>query len=56
MGQIANDTQLNSDIEIKQSLGLSFFFEDDFTISLAKRLDRSTNDSPKLYVRFNQIF
>ncbi len=56
MGQIANDAQLNSDIEVKQSLGLSFFFEDDFTISIAKRLDRSTNDSPKLYVRFNQIF
>ncbi len=56
MGQIANDTKLNSDIEIKQSLGLSLFFEDDFTISIAKRLDRSYNDSPKLYVRFSQIF
>lgn len=56
MGQIANDTKLNSDVEIKQSLGLSLFFEDDFTISIAKRLDRSYNDSPKLYVRFSQIF
>lgn len=56
MGQIADDTKLNSDVEIKQSLGLSIFFEDDFTISIAKRLDRTTNDSPKLYVRFSQIF
>ena len=56
MGQIANDTKLNSDIEIKQSIGLSIFFEDDFTLSVAKRLDRSTNDSPKLYLRFNQTF
>ena len=55
IGQIANDQKLDSDIEIKQSLGLSLFFEDDFKISLAKRLDRSFDDSPKLYVRFSHI-
>ncbi len=54
-GQISAGS-LDSDTEIKQSIGLSFFFEDDFTLTVAKRLDRSTNDSPKLYLRFNQIF
>ncbi len=56
VGQIANDRKLNSDIDIKQSIGFSLFFDDDFSISLAKRLDRSSDDSPKLYVRFSQIF
>ena len=56
IGQIANDTKLDSDVEIKQSIGFSIFFEDDFTLSVAKRLDRSTNDSPKLYLRFKQSF
>lgn len=56
MGQIANDQKLNGDIEIKQSLGLGISYEDDVMLILSKRLDRSTDDYPKLYARFSYRF
>jgi len=55
-GQIANDTRLSCDIEVKHSLGIGVFFGDDMRLNLSKRLDRSFDDSPKIYVRFDHVF
>lgn len=55
-GQIANDTKLDRDIEVKHSLGVAVFFGDDMRVNLSKRLDRSFDDSPKIYVRFDHVF
>ena len=56
MGQIANDRKLDGSIDIKNDVGLALYFEDDFRISLAKRLDRSVDDNPVFYVRLNHVF
>ncbi len=56
MGQIANETSLGNDIELKHSLGIALSFGSDFRISLAKRLDSSDDDDPKIYVRLAQVF
>ncbi len=55
-GQIANESKLNGDIDIKQDLGLALYIEDDFRVSLAKRLDRSFDDNPIFYVRLDHVF
>ncbi|UCG62800.1 MAG: BamA/TamA family outer membrane protein [Candidatus Zixiibacteriota bacterium] len=55
-GQIANDRKLDSSVEIKHDLGIALYFEDDFRISLAKRLDRSFDDNPIFYVRLDHVF
>ncbi|KAA3634338.1 MAG: hypothetical protein DWP97_07305 [Calditrichaeota bacterium] len=55
-GKIANDRKLDSEIEFKQSAGLSLFFEEDFKLMIAKRLDRSEGNSPRIYIRFNRNF
>ena len=56
IGQIANDSKLDGTVDIKNNLGLAIYFEDDFRISLAKRLDRSYDDNPVFYVRLDHIF
>ncbi|MGD8921938.1 MAG: BamA/TamA family outer membrane protein [Candidatus Zixiibacteriota bacterium] len=53
--RIANDTKL-SETDIKQSLGVAFYLGSDFRISVAKRLDRSYDDTPKIYVRLSNAF
>ena len=50
-GQIANETKLTSDIEIKQNIGVSVYFGEDVKINIARRLDRSDVDKPQVYVR-----
>ena len=55
-GKIANDSKLDSEVELKQSAGLSLFFEEDFKLMIAKRMDRSEGNSPRFYVRFNRTF
>lgn len=56
MGQIANDRKLDSSVDVKNDVGLAVYFEDDFRISLAKRLDRSFDDNPVFYVRLDHVF
>jgi hypothetical protein len=56
IGQIANDTKLNGDVEVKNSLGASVYFGDSFRMSLAKRLDRSYDDNPRFYIRLERAF
>ncbi len=55
VGQIANDTKFH-DAEVKHSIGVAAYIEDSFRISLARRLDRSDNADPKIYVRFQHEF
>ena len=56
IAQIANETKLSGDIEVSQDIGFALYFGDDFRISFANRLDRSSNDGPKIFVRFQQVF
>ncbi len=55
VAQIANETKLDDNIEVKHSLGIVAYLGDDFKISLARRLDRSDNDSPQVYVRLDHV-
>lgn len=56
VAQIANDTKLNGDIEVKHSLGVALYVGDDFHLSVAKRLDRSGDDTIQLYARLAHTF
>ncbi|MFQ5499068.1 MAG: BamA/TamA family outer membrane protein, partial [Candidatus Zixiibacteriota bacterium] len=55
VARIANDSPIDEG-QIKHSFGFAAYVDDDLRISLAKRLDRSDNDDPKLYVRLEQTF
>ncbi len=55
VGQISNST-FDSDVDIKHSLGFAITLGDDFRISLAKRLDRSDDNAPRLYVRLSSLY
>lgn len=56
VGQIANDQKLNSEVDVKQSLGLALYVGSDTRISVARRLDRSYNNGPRLYARLSHVF
>jgi len=55
-GQIANDTELSRDIEVKHSVGVAVYLGDDLRINVSKRLDRSFDDTPRIYVRLDHVF
>jgi len=44
------------DADVKQDIGLAIYIEDDFKVSIAKRLDSSSEDDAKIYVRLDHIF
>ncbi len=54
--QLANDARLDSDVEVKHSLGVAVHFGDDLRIDVSKRLDRSFDDAPQIYVRLDHVF
>ena len=54
--QIANEQSLDEDMAIKHSVGVALYLGDDTRVSLAKRLDRSEDDDPRLYARFSHNF
>ncbi|MBD3402136.1 BamA/TamA family outer membrane protein [candidate division GN15 bacterium] len=56
VAQISNDSPLNGDVEVKQSLGAAFYVGDDFRLSLARRLDRGEDNDLQFYARFEQTF
>lgn len=56
VGQIANDRKLDSDIEVKHSLGVGLALGDEFRVNIAKRLDRASDDTPRTWVRFEHVF
>jgi outer membrane protein assembly factor BamA len=55
-GQIANDSKLNREVEVKHSLGIAAYIGDDVKINVSRRLDRSFDIVPKIYVRFDHVF
>ena len=55
-GQIANDTRLNGEVDTKNTIGMAGYLGSDFRLSVAKRLDRSEDDAPKIYVRLAHHF
>ncbi len=42
--------------EVKHSLGVAIHFGDDLRVNVSKRLDRSFDNDPKIYVRFEHVF
>ncbi|MEA3296636.1 MAG: BamA/TamA family outer membrane protein [candidate division Zixibacteria bacterium] len=48
-----DDTTLD---EVKNSIGIALHFGDDLRINLSKRLDRSFDNNPKVYVRLEHVF
>ena len=55
-GQIANDAPLNAEIDTKHTIGMAGYLGSSFRISVAKRLDRSEDDAPKIYARLTRHF
>jgi hypothetical protein len=55
-GQIANDAPLDDKADIKNSIGMAGYLGSSFRLSVAKRLDRSEDDGPKIYVRLAHHF
>lgn len=54
--QISNDSPLNGDVEVKQSIGGALYIGDDFRLSLAQRLDGAEDKDLQLYARFEHSF
>ena len=52
VGQTAETSNFGNS-EVKHSLGVSLYVGNDFQIGLAKRLDRSYDDNPKLFARMS---
>jgi len=56
VGQISNTSGFESTDEIKHSVGMALYIENDFRISLSKRLDRADDKDPKIYARLMHNF
>lgn len=54
--RMSNSTKFLDSDEVKHSLGLAAYFGEDFRVSLARRLDRSFDTDPKVYVRLSHPF
>jgi len=55
-GQISNAPSFNTGSEAKHSVGAALYVGKGFRLSLARRLDRSSNNQPELYVRLSDIY
>ncbi|MBI5267544.1 MAG: BamA/TamA family outer membrane protein [candidate division Zixibacteria bacterium] len=56
VGQMANNSRLDSDVEVKHSIGLAGYIGSDFRLTISKRLDRSGGDAPKIFVKLTHPF
>jgi hypothetical protein len=56
VAQIANDRKLSGDSPTLSSLGAAAYIGKNFRVSIAKRLDRSADASPEIYVRLVPVF
>jgi hypothetical protein len=54
--QTANETRFSGDVEVKHDIGLAAFFGSNISASIAKRLDRSSDDDPAFYMRLQHVF
>ncbi len=55
-GQVSNAPGFDTGSDVKHSVGAAMYIGRGFRLSLAWRLDRSSDNEPKLYVRLNNIY
>lgn len=55
-GRITNNTKFTDDDEVRHDIGLGIYIGNDFKVNIAKRLDSSGKDDPKVYVRLTSAF
>ena len=55
-GQIYQGTSFASDFDVKHSIGAAMYLGRSFRVSLSRRLDRSYDNSPEVYVRLSDIY
>ena len=55
VAQVAEHTGF-SEADVKHSLGVAAYIGNNLRVSIAKRLDRSYDAEPKIYVRFDHVF
>lgn len=55
-GRISNSLGFDSDSEVKHSVGAALYVGKGVRLSLARRLDRSFDNQPELYVRLSKIY
>lgn len=55
-GQISSAARFTADSEVKHSLGVAMYIGRGFRFSVARRLDRSTDNRPEIYVRLADIY
>lgn len=56
IGQIAAGTSFDQSSQVRNSLGIAFYVGNTFRLSIARRLDRSFDNSPKIYARIGNVF
>jgi len=55
-GQISNAPSFDDGSEVKNSVGAALYLGRGFRLSLARRLDRSSDNRPELYIRLSGIY
>lgn len=55
-GQISSAPGFSTDSEVKHSAGAALYIGKGFRLSLARRLDRSSDNRPELYIRLSDIY
>ena len=56
IGQIADGTALDRDVEVKNSIGVGLYLGEDLRINFSRRLDNSQKDDIKILVRLENTF
>ncbi|MBN1213126.1 MAG: BamA/TamA family outer membrane protein, partial [candidate division Zixibacteria bacterium] len=56
VGQISNTTGFEDEDEIKHSIGMALYIENDLRLSISKRLDSADDKDPKIYARLTHQF
>lgn len=55
-GQLSQGAGFDSGAEVKHAVGAAMYLGRSFRVSLARRLDRSYDNSPEIYVRLSDIY
>ena len=56
VGQLSNTPGFESEDEIKHSIGMALYIENDLRLSISKRLDSADDKGPKIYARLTHQF
>jgi hypothetical protein len=55
-GQISRSTSFDDASDVKNSIGAALYLGRGFRLSVARRLDRSSDNAPEIYVRLSDIY